>query len=89
MKPFQSALVAICRFFCAKALSFVKDSPFAPYSPAIPATWALLLMISGVQVLHLELHLVWSLLSPLSPQSPCLWVLRQNSSSRLGVWQSR
>lgn len=34
--------------FCAKALSLVKDSPFAPCSPAIPATCALLLMISGV-----------------------------------------
>lgn len=26
----------------------MKHSPFAPYSPAIPATWTFLLMISGV-----------------------------------------
>lgn len=67
-QPFKLPVFQSAKFFCAKDLSFVKDSLFAPYSPAISATWALLLMISGVlcqrlagQVFHSKLHLVWSL----------------------------
>ena len=80
---FSTCLRFSLHFFfsvCALAedLNFVKVLSPDCYSPAIRASGTILQMISGVlcqmsagQVFHLELHLVWSLFSPLSPQSPC------------------